>query len=102
MINRLWHVVIGAWIGSGINRPDYRHGLYVVTTAFLAYQALQVWRKGDRGYEEIRELGIGLAVPLVALRLWRFGSLWLGCDRRDGPVGPPEPDGSPGGEVEAP
>ena len=92
VVNKAWHVAIGAWIGSEINDPKYRHGLYLVAGAFLAYQALQVWRKGDRGYEEIRELGIGMALPLVASRLAPWVGRWLGGDSWDDAVGPPEPD----------
>ena len=77
MIDRLWHIGIGAWIGSAINKPKYRHGLYVVTAAFLAYQILESWRKGDRGYVEVKELGIGLALPLVAARLDSWAGDWL-------------------------
>ena len=97
MINRLWHVAIGAWIGSAINKPEYRHGLYVVTAAFLAYQILESWRKGDKGYVEVKELGIGLALPLVAAHL----AVWVGRWRRDAGgndgIGPIEPD--PGEDV---
>ena len=78
MINKAWHVAIGAWIGSAINKPEHRHGLYLVAGAFLAYQALQVWRKGDKGYVEVKEFGIGLALPLVVARLDSWAGAWLG------------------------
>ena len=100
MINRLWHVAIGVWVGSGINNPRYRNGLYLVAGAFLAYQALQVWRKGDKGYEEIRELGIGMALPLVASRLAGLYWSWRGDDSRVDACRPPGPDQSEGVEEE--
>ena len=33
--------------------------------AFLAYQVVEAWRKGDSGYGELKEFGIGMALPLI-------------------------------------
>ena len=71
LFDKAAHVGIGVWVGSGINNPEYRHGLYMVAGAFLAYQVLGAWRKGDCGFHEVKEFGIGLALPLALRRLER-------------------------------
>ena len=47
------------------NDPRFRHGAYAVGAAFLAYQVVEAWRKGDSGYGKLREFGIGMALPLI-------------------------------------
>ena len=74
--NKLAHLGIGVWIGSGINDSRYRHGLYATLITFLAYQAFQIKTKGDEGYNEVRELGIGLAIPFI----WRRAQNWLSVE----------------------
>ena len=69
ILNQAAHVAIGAWVGSGINDPRYRASCVMATVIFLVYQILQVWRKGDRGYDEVREFGIGSAFPMIWRRL---------------------------------
>ena len=71
LFNRLSHVAIGAWVGNGINDRRFRHGCYVVAGAFVTYQVLGAWRKGDCGFNEVKEFGIGLAIPLAIRRLER-------------------------------
>lgn len=78
LVNKLAHVAIGAWVGSGINDYRYRHGLYVVSAAFVAYQTLQAWRKGDTGFGEVREFGVGMALPLA----WRRLEAWIARENR--------------------
>ena len=74
IFNRLAHVAVGAWVGSGVNDARFRHGSYVAATAFMAYQALEAWRKGDTGYGELREFGVGLFLPLAYRRLKEWGN----------------------------
>ena len=74
------HVFIGAWVGHGINNPRYRHGCYLAAVSFLIYQTLGAWRKGDKGYPEVREFGIGVGIALAVVRAnrrWRFSDRLL-------------------------
>ena len=71
--NKLAHVTIGAWVAGGVNDPCFRHGAYAVGAAFLAYQVVEAWRKGDMGYGELKEFGIGMALPLI----WGRPKGWL-------------------------
>ena len=51
--NKLAHVTIGAWVAGGVNDRRFRNGAYAVGAAFLAYQVVEAWRKGDSGYGEL-------------------------------------------------
>ena len=57
MLNRLWHIGIGAWVGSGVNSKRYWRAAMVIAALFVAYQVVEAWRKGDGGYGEIKEEG---------------------------------------------
>lgn len=70
--NRAVHFGVGVWVGAAINDDDYRHGGYATGTAFLAYEIVQAWRKGDDAYGEIREFAVGLAVALATRRAVRW------------------------------
>ena len=65
------HIAIGYWVGRGINNPEYRHGAYLAAASFMIYQTLGAWRKGDNGYPEVKEFGIGVGVALAEIRVNR-------------------------------
>ena len=66
------HVGLGYWSGSGLNDGRTRTSALICVGLFALYQVLQCWKKGDRGYNEVREFGIGAALFLVRyrFRLW--------------------------------
>ena len=63
LFNKSAHVLIGIGLGylSTRNAPFALMG----TGAFLGYQAIEESSKGDLGYPEVREFGVGLAVGLA-------------------------------------
>ncbi len=60
------HVGIGSTCGYFIFDPRYRHWAYLAAATFLSYESLQAWRKGDEGYVELKEFGIGLGLGAAA------------------------------------
>ena len=65
---------LGAWGGWSVNDPRYRHGGWALLGFFGLYQTIQVYRKRDKGWPEIRECMIGLGLALAARRLFGIGS----------------------------
>ena len=65
--NKLAHLGIGFTVGCRSDKPD----AMMITAAFLGYQAIEVASKGDRGYPEVKEFGVGLGLGLLVKRLWR-------------------------------
>ena len=66
------HVGAGMWTGKVINDPEYRHGGWAILITFLVYQVWNSHRKGDKGYPEIKQFGIGMAILLAALRFMKW------------------------------
>ena len=56
--NKLAHFAIGIYVGYRIDKPIAP----LATATFLAYQAIEVKAKGDRGYPEVKEFGIGIGI----------------------------------------
>ena len=70
--NKLAHLLIGVWVGWRIDKPIAG----IATATFLAYQAVEVKAKGDRGYPEIKEFGVGLGIgrAMYIAREWMRNS----------------------------
>ena len=67
VFNKGAHLAIGMVAGWNAEKPIAP----MATAAFIAYQAIEVASKGDKGYPEVKEFGVGLAIGAVAKRLWR-------------------------------
>lgn len=69
LFNKAAHVLIG--IGLGYLSTRNATFALMGTGAFLGYQAIEESSKGDLGYPEVREFGVGLAVGLAIDWLFR-------------------------------
>ena len=61
MINRLAHFTIGLGVGLFAHRP----AALTATQAFIAYQGIEAYSKGDKGYPEVRQFAWGFGVGLA-------------------------------------
>lgn len=68
-VNKTVHVGLGYWLGEVVNDPKYRWGGIALAVVFIVYQVVEVWTKGDKGYHEIKQFGIGLGIALLIRRL---------------------------------
>lgn len=60
MFNKGSHFAIGFYVGVKLEQREWVTAC-LVTAVFTAYQVVEVWSKGDKGYGEIKEFGVGIA-----------------------------------------
>ena len=69
LINKGAHLVLGFWVGWGINDPRYRVGLIILACFFGLYQKLETDQIADGGWHEVKEFMIGMGIALLSQRV---------------------------------